>query len=133
MNIIFRTHIWLFPITYLLYLGFLGGSDGKESACSAEDLGSIPRLGRSPGEAHSNPLQYFCLKNPHGQRSLVGYCPWGHEESDMTKQLSTQHIYHTQYNNQLTLKIKIKTAEMNLYLMAEQDIISFLQSNIWEW
>ena len=60
----------------------------------------------------------------------MGYCPWGHEESDMTEQLSTEHIYRTQYNNQLTLEIKIKTAEMNLYLMAEQDTISFLQSNI---
>ena len=35
-----------------------------ESACNAGDLGSIPRLGRSPGEGNGNPLQYFCLKNP---------------------------------------------------------------------
>ena len=40
-----------------------GGSDGKESACYAGDLGSIPWLGRSPGEGNSNPLQYFCLEN----------------------------------------------------------------------
>ena len=39
------------------------GSDGKESACNAGDLGSIPGLGRSPGEGHCNPLQYSCLKN----------------------------------------------------------------------
>ena len=37
---------------------------GKESACGAGDLGSIPRLGRSPGEGNSNPLQYSCLENP---------------------------------------------------------------------
>ena len=42
---------------------FPGGSDGKESACSAGDLGSIPGLGRSPGEGHGNPLQYSCLEN----------------------------------------------------------------------
>jgi len=42
---------------------FLGGSGSKESACSAEDLGSIPGLGRSPGEGNGNPLQYSCLKN----------------------------------------------------------------------
>ena len=36
----------------------------KESACDTEDLGSIPRLGRSPGEGNGNPLQYFCLGNP---------------------------------------------------------------------
>ena len=56
-------------------MGFSGGSDGKESAYNVEDLGSIPGLGRSPGEGHGNPLQYSCLKNPHGQRSLVGYSP----------------------------------------------------------
>ena len=39
-------------------------SDGKESACNAGDLGSIPELGRSPGGGHSNPLQYSCLENP---------------------------------------------------------------------
>ena len=38
--------------------GFLGGSAGKESACSAGDLGSVPRLGRSPGEGNGCPLQY---------------------------------------------------------------------------
>ena len=42
--------------------GFHGGSDGKESACSAGDLGSIPGLGRSPGEGNDNPIQYSCLE-----------------------------------------------------------------------
>ena len=40
-----------------------GGSDGKESACNARDLGSIPGLGRPPGDGNGNPLQYSCLKN----------------------------------------------------------------------
>ena len=53
------------------------------------DLGSIPGLGRSPGGGHGNPLQYSCLENPHGQRSLAGYNPWGHKESDTTEQQST--------------------------------------------
>ena len=65
--------------------GFPGGSDGKESACNAGDLGSIPGLGRSPGGGHGNPLHCSCLENLHGQRSLVGYSPWGHKESDMTE------------------------------------------------
>ena len=51
---------------------FPGGSDGKENACDGGDLGSIPGLGRSPGEGHGNPLQYSRLENPHGQRSLGG-------------------------------------------------------------
>ena len=50
---------------------FSGGSDSKESACSAGDLGLIPGLGRSTGGGHGNPLQYSCLENPHGQRSLA--------------------------------------------------------------
>ena len=70
-------------------MGFPGGSDHKESTCNAGDLGSIPGLGRSPGEGHGNPLQYSCLKNPHGQRSLTGYSPWGCKESDITEWLST--------------------------------------------
>ena len=48
-------------------VGFLGGSDGKESACDEGDLGSIPGSGRSPGGGHGNPLQYSCLENPPGQ------------------------------------------------------------------
>ena len=61
-----HTHIWL---------GFPGGSDGKESACNAGDLGSIPVFGRSPGGGHGNSLQYSYLGNSHGQRSLAGYSP----------------------------------------------------------
>ena len=45
------------------YQGFPGGSAGKESAYSAGDLGSIPGLGRSPGEGKGYPLQYFGLEN----------------------------------------------------------------------
>ena len=45
------------------YLLFVGGSDSKESACSAEDPGSIPGLGRSPEKGNSYPLQYSCLEN----------------------------------------------------------------------
>ena len=49
------------------------------------DMGSIPGLGRSPGGGHGNPLQCSYLENPHGQRSLVGYSPQGHKESDTTE------------------------------------------------
>ena len=53
------------------------------------DLGSIPGLGRSPGGGYGNPLQYSCLENLCGQRSLAGYSPWGRKEWNMTEQLST--------------------------------------------
>ena len=76
---------WTSPPEVLLLpdkgsLKFPGGSDGKESACNLGDLGLIPRLGRSPGGGHGNPLQVSCLENPHGQRNLVGYSPWGCKE-----------------------------------------------------
>ena len=108
-------------------MGFPGSSAGKKSTCNAEDPGSIPGLGRSPGEGigyplqyswtslvaqtiknppamwetwvrslgwkdpleEGNSLQYSCLENPHGQRSLAGYSPWGCKELDITKRLST--------------------------------------------
>ena len=69
--------------------GFPAGSDGKESTCNGGDLGSIPGLGRSPGEGNGNPLQYSCLENPHGQRGLTGYKPWDCKEWDTTERLST--------------------------------------------
>ena len=69
-----------------IFVGFCGGSDGKESTRNAGNLGLIPELGRSPGGGHGNPLQCSCLENPHEQRSLVGYSPWGHKEFDTTEQ-----------------------------------------------
>ena len=63
----------------------------KKLPAMARDLGSIPGLGRSPGEGHGNPLQYSCLENPHGQRSLEGYSSWGCKESDMTERLTHIH------------------------------------------
>ena len=55
-----------------------------DCAGGIRDAGLIPRLERSPGGGHGNPLQYSCLENPHGQRTLVG-C----KETHMTERLST--------------------------------------------
>ena len=68
---------------------FAGGSDGRESAYNARDLGLIPGLGRSCGGGHGNLLQYSCLENPQGRRSLVDHRTRGPRESDTTEQLST--------------------------------------------
>ena len=68
--------------------GFPGGSDGKESACNAEDLGSILGLGRSPGEGNGNPLPVFLPGESHGQRSLEGSSPRCHKESDTVERLT---------------------------------------------
>ena len=70
-------------------MGFPGSSDGKESAYNAGDPGSIPMSGSSPGEGIVYPLQYSCLENPHGQRSLAGYSLWGQKGLDTTERLST--------------------------------------------
>ena len=84
----------MFILALLGNINFPGGSDGKESTCDTGDLGSIPGLERSPGGGHGNPLQYSCLENPCGQRSLAGYCPWGHKESDTAERLSAaQHSF----------------------------------------
>ena len=50
-------------------MGYSVGSDGEESACDAEDLGSIPGLGRSPGKGNGYPFQYSCLENSTGRET----------------------------------------------------------------
>ena len=65
--------------------GFPGSSDVKESTYNAGDPSLIPGLGSTPGEAYGNPLQYSCLENPNGQRSLAGYSPWGSQRVSVTK------------------------------------------------
>ena len=62
---LFSVRLWDFP----------GGSNGKESACNAGDVSSIPGSGRSPGEGNGYPLQYSCLENSIDR----GYSPWGHK------------------------------------------------------
>ena len=74
----------------------------KESTHNAGDLGSIPEFGRSPRGA-CQPLEYSCLENPHGQRSLAGYSSWDHKESDMTEWLS----------NVIYLKLKITKLQIS--------------------
>ena len=72
--------------------GFPGGSADKEATCNT-DLGLIPGSGRSPGEGKGNPLQYSYLENPLGQRSLVGYSPWGHKsQTRLTKHIKNKKI-----------------------------------------
>ena len=78
VTFILRSGICHYPV---LSGTFPGSSDDKESARNVGDLGSDPGLGRSPGGGHGNPLQYSCLENSHGQRSLAGYRSWGHKES----------------------------------------------------
>ena len=82
------TILWLFFSHWAVKWGFPGGSDVKESTCNAGDLGSIPGLGRSPWRREWLLIPVFLPGEFHGQRSLVGYSPWGCKESDMTEWLT---------------------------------------------
>ena len=76
-------HICIFVCIYIHThthtLASLVAQKIKVSARNVRDLGLIPELGRSPEEGNSYLLQYSCLENPHGQRSLAGYSLWGHK------------------------------------------------------
>ena len=78
-------------LCYRLPLGLNGKDFFTCSAGAAGDLGSIPGLGRCPGGGHGNPLQCSCLENPYGQRSLVGYSPWGRQESETWSDVVCMH------------------------------------------
>ena len=77
-------HLWILP-------DFPSGSGSKKkkTACNVGDLHWIPELGRSPWRRKWQPTPVFLPGEPQGQRSLMGYSPWGCKESDMTEQLST--------------------------------------------
>ena len=70
-----------------------GVKNPSANAQDAGDAGSIPGSGRSPGEGNSNSLQYSCLGESHGQRSLAGYSQRGHRESDTTGNTGTTYCY----------------------------------------
>ena len=94
-------------------LGFSGGSVVKNTPASAgdtKDASSIPGLGRSPERGNVNPLQYSCLGN---QRSVAGYSPWGHKESDTTELL--RHT-HTIYLSSLSINIYHLDIQFSTYI-----------------
>ena len=84
-----RTHISIYTTT----AGFTRGSVLKNRPANSGDKGDtglIPGLGRSPGGGNGKPLQWavFLPQKPNGERSLVGYSPWGSKELDMISQLN---------------------------------------------
>ena len=76
------------------YLSFPGSLDGKESAFNAGDLCSDPWVGKIPWRREWLPTPVLLPGKFNGQRSLVGYSPWGLKESDMTDRL-TLSLFHT--------------------------------------
>ena len=108
------------------------GSDGKASACNAGDQGSIPGSGRSPGEGTGNPLQYSCLKKFHGQRSLVGYNPWGCKESDITERLYLLNNISPSNNHSNQLLIVLICQHQSRFLQHNlYKLPPFLSNTLW--
>ena len=71
-----------------MFIEVIGGSVVKNPHANAGDTGdegSIPGWGKSSGRKNGNPLQYYCLEKSYGQKSQVGYSPWGDKESDTTE------------------------------------------------
>ena len=101
-----------YPLRFQInFIISFSSSAGKESACNTGDLDPrVPSWGwkRSPG----NPLQYSCLENPHGQRSLAGYSSWGLKELDMTDRLSIQASW------EILLGFSLARTALNLYRSA---------------
>ena len=83
--------MWLDEGIYEPSSGFPGDSDGKESGCNAGDVGSIPGLGRSPGEGNGYPPQYSCLENSMDKGAWQAV--WGHKELDTTKWQTHTHTW----------------------------------------
>ena len=75
---------------------YLGGSDGKESSCNAGDPGSIPELGRCPGEGHGNPLQFSCLENSLDRGAWWAAVHGVTKSPDMTEQICTLQLINLQ-------------------------------------
>ena len=103
---------WVIAIRILVPIdlpgGFPNGSAGKESTCSAGDMGLIPGWRRSPGEGSGNPLQYSCLEIPRDRRNLAGYSPWGCKELDTTENNNNKTCLNLSYHK-LSICIKYNT------------------------
>ena len=97
----------------------LGVENSPANAEDARDAGSIHGLGRSPGEGNGNPLQLFLPGKSHGERSLAGYSPWSHKESDTTE--------HRHVDDLCSISLPISLNRFHwLFLFARSGIWSIL-------
>ena len=98
--------------------GFPGGAVVKNLPAKAGDTSLISGLGRSPGERNGKPTPVFLPGKFHGQRSLVGYTPWGCKESDMTE--------HRMHSYLLFQDAMIKFSHVSLRLLFTMAVLSML-------
>ena len=102
-------------------MGLPGWLSGKESSCQCRRQRFNPRVWRTPWRRKWQPTPVFLLGKSREQRSLVGYSPWGHKESDMTEQLSAR--AHTRAHARVLLKLSSFPAGF-LSLSSPQNTVS---------
>ena len=118
--------LWQFELSGLtsLCLGFPGGSDGKESICNAGDQGSIPGLGRSPGEGNGNILSYSCLENPMDRGAWWDAVPGVSKSQTQLEWLKQTHTHNPLKFLHLwgsTLLLETQTFELQIYLLTHSE------------
>ena len=105
----------------IINMGFPSGSVGKESACNAGDLGSIPGLGKSPGEGNGNPLQYSCLENSMDRgawQAIVHRIAVGHDcETNFHFQLLIHCISTTPINLKKTSNFRLSLRYFECHML----------------
>ena len=104
-------------------MGFPGGSVVKNPPANAGDMGLIPGSGRSPEGGNGNPLPIFLPGEYLGQRSLVGFSPWGHEE---LTQLSTHAFFLDHYNYNTSIMTSNYKTLVKQKIFSAYKIIIFL-------
>ena len=113
----FLHSVVVFPFPFSIF-GFPDGSVVRSLTASAGDTGdagSIPRLGRSPGEGNGNPFQYSYLGNPVDRGAWRGYSPKGHKDPDTHEWLSTQHFLL--FGNESPSPAHTQRREIKLHLL----------------
>ena len=93
------------------YVRFPGGASGKEPACPCRRRGLDPWVRKIPWRRKWQPTPIFSPEKSHGQRSQVGYTPWGHKESDTTEQLTVS-VFQRMFSNQNGIRLEMDNRKL---------------------
>ena len=116
-------------------MGFPSNSVGKESACNAEEPGSIPGTERSPGEGNGNPLQYSCLGNSmdrgHGGLQSMGFQRFRHNCATFTFHIYINFFFFFFYSVRTCLSLSIISSSFITYFQYDTVTVSNFQDMDW--